>query len=304
MAQRVLITGGSGLLALNWAIAMRNTHDCVLGLHHRKVAMTGVRTEPIDLESLGVLRETLRRLKPDLVVHTTGLTSIEKCEINPRLALHVNATLAGNIATACAGESIKLVHISTDHLFTGHEAFVTELQPVDPINQYAASKAQGEREVVSTNPDSLVVRTNFFGWGTTYRQSFSDMIIKNLRLGKKLTLFHDVYYTPILAEFVARTVHELVSVDAKGVVNVVGGQRMSKYEFGIRLAECFGLDGQLIVRGVLADKPELVQRPQEMSLSNQKAQVLIGHQVASIDEQINRLMAQEKLGLTQEIQKL
>lgn len=304
MPQRVLITGGSGLLALNWAIAMHDRHNCILGLHNRKVTMTGIRTESIDLENPGVLSETLRMLKPDVVVHTAGLTSVEKCETNPLLALHVNATLARNIATACSSEGIKLVHISTDHLFTGDVAFVTELQPIHPINQYAASKAQGELEVVSANPESLVVRTNFFGWGTSYRQSFSDIIIKHLRLRKTLTLFHDVYYTPILAEFVALTVHELITADAKGVVNVVGGQRMSKYEFGMRLAERFGLDGQLIVKGVLADKPELVQRPREMSLSNQRAQTLIGHEIASIDEQISRLIAQEKLGLTQEMQNL
>ena len=63
------------------------------------------------------------------------------------------------------------------------------------------------------------------------------------RAGKDGTgrLFEDVFYTPVMAESLVRGVHDLLDAGAAGVFNVVSAERISKYEFGCRLAERFGL---------------------------------------------------------------
>ena len=115
---RLLITGGSGLLALNWACAMRREWDVVLGTHVHSVRLEGVRAHPLDLEDSGRLARQFEAIAPDLVIHAAGLTSVDQCEENPALARHVNAALARNVAEAAAAGNIRLVHISTCLLYT------------------------------------------------------------------------------------------------------------------------------------------------------------------------------------------
>lgn len=304
MNSTVLVTGGSGLLALNWALAMRSSNAVTLGFHHREVALADVKTRKIDLESVDGLAREFEAIKPQVVVHAAGLTNVEECENSPQMAQRVNVELAANVAQACARLRLPLIHISTDHLFTGESPLVDESYMVAPVNVYARTKAEAEQRVLEAHPQALVIRTNFYGWGTSYRHSFSDFVIETLRSGKRLTLFNDVFYTPILAETLALASHELISLKANGIFHVVGDERISKYEFGLKIAQQFHLDSSLIRSGSLADQPSMVHRPYDMSLSNKKTCNLLGRKLGSVDEHIARLYQQEQNGLAQETLKL
>lgn len=301
---KILITGGSGLLATNWALTARKQHQIVLGLHNRKISLSNVVTQPLSLEPAGQLEADLSRIKPDLVVHTAGATSVEWCEANPEAARHTNVILTTNLARACADLRILLVHISTDHLFTGGAALVDETSPPKPQNVYGRTKAEAEQRTLEHHPSALVVRTNFFGWGTGYRQSFSDRIIFQSRAGQRLKLFEDVFFTPILVETLVLAVQDLVNYRSGGIINVVGDERISKYYFGIAVANQFGLDLSLIDASRIREQPDLVQRPNDMSLSNAKACGLLGRCLGSITTQLQALQEQEKHGVARELQSL
>lgn len=304
MKRSLLITGGSGLLALNWALAIRDRYSVTLGLHERNISLAGVETRQIDLESVDHLVGAFEEVQPRIVIHTAGLTSIEKCEAEPALAQHINVTLAANVAHACAKLGLPMVHISTDHLFSGKSSLVDERHPVTPRNVYGRTKAEAEVRVLEAHAQTLVIRTNFYGWSPRYRSSFSDMVIDALRTGKELTLFKDVFYTPILIEVAVQAVHDLINLKASGVFHVVGDERISKYEFGLKIAERFNLAPSIIKPGFLADRVALVQRPPDMSLSNQKACNLLARRLGGVDEHIARLHWQEQSGLAQEMQGL
>jgi dTDP-4-dehydrorhamnose reductase len=297
----ILITGGSGLLALNWALTVRDRFQVILGLHNRKASLAGVQSVPIDLETLDACTHAIEKIKPQVVIHTVGLTSIEMCEADPIFAHHVNVKLAENLACTCAGYGVKLVHISTDHLFSGKDCLVDEVHPVSPVNVYGRTKAEAEARVLELNPNALVIRTNFYGWGASYRQSFSDFIIKALRSGKNLTLFSDVFYTPILVERIVDSVHDLINLKARGVYNVVGDDRISKHEFGLMVAEIFHLDPSNIFNCRLTDQRDLLLRPHDMSLSNQKACSLLRRGLGGVREHLTRLRQQEIEGVALEI---
>lgn len=304
MKPAVLITGGSGLLALNWAVALRDRAAVTLALHDRTVMLAGVRTVPASLETVDEVLRSLDALQPAMVVHTAGLANVEACEADEPLAHRVNVAIAGHVATGCARRGLPLVHISTDHLFRGDQALVTEQQPVDPQNAYARTKAAAERLVMDACPEALVVRTNFFGWGPRHRRSFSDRIIDPLRLRNPITLFTDVFYTPILAETLSQAVYDLIRARANGIVHVSGDERVSKYDFGLRVAGHFGLDAGLIRPGLAADEPSRVRRPFDMSLSNTLARGLLGRGLGDTDAHLVRLHQQEELGLAEELQNL
>lgn len=304
MMGTLLLTGGSGLLALNWARAMAGQWHVHLVLNNRSVQLPGTDGQVIDLASAEAFGGALDRLRPDLVVHTAGLTDVERCEQDPAAAHFVNVTIAENVAMRCAERQIGLAHISTDHLFNGTSAMVDEVQPPQPLNVYGRSKAEGEARVLNSMPEAMVIRTNFYGWGPSYRRSFSDRIIDSLRRDESLGLFQDVYFTPILAEALIETVHGLATLGAAGIYNVTGDERLSKYEFGLKLAEIFGLDQNLIQPARLADRGELTRRPLEMSLCNKKVTDRLGHGLGDVATQLVRLAQLEFHPRVKEIQQL
>ncbi len=304
MKSAILITGGSGLLALSWSVATRDRYTVSLGLHRREVSLAGVEAQHLNLESVDDLLQSFDAIQPLMVIHTAGLANVEQCESNPDLAQHVNVELAANVARACAGLRLPLVHISTDHLFSGETSRVDETHPVAPKNVYARTKAAAESRVLEACPQALVVRTNFYGWGSSYRRSFSDVIIESLRKGQAVTLFQDVFYTPILIETLANTVLDLINLKASGIFHVVGDESISKYQFGLRVAEQFQLDSSLIKPGFLTDRPELVRRPHDMGLSNQKACNLLGRKIGGVNEHLAELRQQERRGLAREMKNL
>lgn len=283
---------------------MEQKYSIFLGLHQRQVTLQVAKSIPINVNSADSLIDLLAEIKPQLIVHTAGLTNVEECERKPQLAKEINVQLAGNVAKAAKCLNIKFVHISTDHLFDGTMPKVSEKDPIAPLNQYGKTKGEAEHRVLSINESALVVRTNFYGWGPSYRPSFSDMIINNLRSGKEITLFDDVFYTSILAKDLVETTHDLIDRNAAGIFHVVGDERISKYEFGLKIAKAFELDASLILPKSIKTRLNLVQRPLDMSLCNRKVCEFLGRNMGSSDQHIASLKEQEKSNIYKEITKL
>jgi dTDP-4-dehydrorhamnose reductase len=300
----ILLTGGSGLLAVNWFYFKRNDYNIYLGLNERQIQPIGGNVISLNYTSEKSLLLQLESIAPRFVIHTAGLTNVEKCEDNPELAFLINVRLSTLIAKVTKKLDIPLVHISTDHLFSGKSSLVQEDEPINAINEYGRTKALAESTVVEINPNALIIRTNFYGWGTSYRKSFSDQIIQSLRNNQTLHLFDDVHYTPIFVDNLIQTVHDLLYKKAKGIFHVVSDDRISKYDFGILIAEKFGLDKSLILKSSLQSQDKLVKRPLDMSLSNQKVRKLLGRKLGTVKEQIAQLYQQEVEGKIQEIQLL
>jgi dTDP-4-dehydrorhamnose reductase len=294
--KRLLITGGSGLLALNWACALRDTWDVTLGTHQHSVELAGVNARLLVLDDPAQLRAQLEAISPDLVVHTAGLTSVDRCELFPALAHQANVEIAKNVAQAVAKQGAALVHVSTDHLFSGRQGLCTEAEPPHPVNHYGRTKALAEIAVLQVNPAALVVRTNFFGWGHATRQSFTDWLIYNLRAGKELSLFDNVFFTPILADALALAAHQLVERGASGVFNLVGDQRLSKYEFARILAQDFSLPEDRLLRHSFDGSELVAARPHDMSLDNHKAREALGQNLGNVPQFLAALRQQELSG--------
>ena len=304
MRERVFITGGTGLLAVNWAQEIREEYEVTLGMHKRQISMSHVESISCPLDSSDDFALFLKKTQPNIVIHTAGLTNIEQCEANPELARQVNINLAENVAKASFQQNISFVHISTDHLFSGDNKFITEEDPVAPLNVYAETKAEAEQHVLNVNSDALIIRTNFYGWGSSYRHSFSDYIINMLRKANSITLYQDVFYTPILVGVLAYAVHDLIKAKASGIFNVVGDDRVSKYKFGQKLAKQFNLDLSLINPGLLAEQDTMTRRPYDMSLSNKNVSKLLGRKLGGVDDHLALLGKQHATGLAKEIQSL
>ncbi|MDB0013878.1 SDR family oxidoreductase [Alphaproteobacteria bacterium] len=289
MPSTLLITGGSGLLALNWAASRMDRDHVWLGLNSRQINLDGAYM----LQLSGDFNAAIETVKPDMVIHTAAMTNVDACEAQEKQAIAVNCALAKDAAKAAHRHALPFIHISTDHLFSGRQAMVDETATCLPLNIYGHSKLLGERAVALAHPSALILRVNFFGWGPKYRPSFSDWVINNLSSGKPITLYNNVFITPLYVGEVIDYAHQLLDAKAQGVYNISSSDRISKYDFGMRLAEAFDLEMKLISKDSYNTKMG-APRPLDMSLSNKKICGRLGIKEINLNQSIEKLCADKE----------
>jgi dTDP-4-dehydrorhamnose reductase len=270
-------------------------------MHQHAVRLAGVESDHMNLRTTEDFDLAVALHRPDVIVHSAGLTHVDSCEEDVPAAYDANKSIAAVVARVAYRRSVPLIHISTDHLFDGTAPFRNEQADPYPLNAYAASKLAAEKRVLEEYPSALVLRTNFFAWGSAYRQSFSDWVIYGLRAGKALTMFDDVFFTPILADALVECAHVLLDHGEKGIFNVVGAQRISKYEFGVALADVMQLPRELIRRGSVEDANLRAARPKDMSLSNDRLVKALGRQPGNLQDWLLQLKLQEENGRCEEL---
>ncbi len=284
--KNILFFGGSSLLATIWANYWRQKFNIYKTIHNQRLDDEEENIIKIDEISEFTIKSILKRYKIDLLINCVGLTNVEECEHSPKKANYLNAQVPLILAKTCFTYNIKFIHISTDHLFDGGKELRSELDEPHPLNIYAKSKLKGDQNVTVYNPDSLIIRTNFFGPGPSYRPSFSDIIINTIKRKKKIELFDDVYFTPVHVNEIARIIIKLLENKGNGIYNISSNERITKYEFGLIIARNMNLSMGLIKKGLIEERKDLVVRPKDMSLSNTKIKEKLNLEITSIKDQI------------------
>jgi len=292
MIDRVLIVGASGLLGVNLMYQYPLQNKLLLHENKREIKTKKFLKLQFDASSRKSIERAFKKNHPSIIINSAGITDIEKCNQNPDLANSINAKIAENLADVSKNLGIKFVQISTDHLFDGKQKFCTEETPPNPLNHYGSSKALAEELVSKSNPDALIIRCNFFGWGPNYRISFSDFIYNNLIAKKEIKLATDYYYTPLSTSVLIDTIYELIIKNANGIFNVVGTDRLSKYDFGNNLSRVFKLNRKLIRPVKWRDLKITTIRPNDLSLSDDKINNFLGKRLGDINHNLNELKIQ------------
>lgn len=115
-----------------------------------------------DLVHPDQLRETVRRLRPVVIVNAAAYTAVDRAESEPALAHAVNALAPGVMAEAAHEAGALLVHFSTDYVFDGSgEAPRAETAPTGPLSVYGQTKLEGEQGIRAASERHLILRTSW-----------------------------------------------------------------------------------------------------------------------------------------------
>lgn len=302
---RYLVTGVSGLLGLNFALAVDGKKHHITGVANT-LPMTWASFENVQVEltAPGAIETMLEAHKPEVVLHCAAMANVDACENLPEQAQLVNAELPGLLADACRKRSIRMVHISTDAVFDGQKGDYSEQDTPNPLGVYARTKLGGEQAVLQANPQALVVRVNFYGWSATGKRSLAEAFVHTLEAGKQMMGFTDIHFCPMNVLDLAATLQEAVELDLQGLYHMVGAQPMSKYEFGLRIAEKFGFDQALIKPVSVKESGLQAVRSPNLTLSTSKLRQALGHDLPNFEAGLQKLYDQYRRGYPQFIQTL
>jgi dTDP-4-dehydrorhamnose reductase len=285
----ILVTGASGLLGASVAFLAREQGRKLVGLYHRHpLHMDGVQSLGADLSDPVETRRIFLEVKPSIVVHCAAATNVDWCEEHPEEAHRINVTMPAAIAEMAAQSDTRLIYVSTDSVFDGERGDYTETDTPAPVNVYANTKLQGEREVLRRNPTASIARVSLYGWNAQNKESLAEWILKQLTLGNIVPGFADVYFCPVLANDVAEILFALLDQKLTGVYHIVGSERVSKCEFARRVASTFGFDPRQVVPSLLADAKLKARRPQDTSLNTGKICGALGRPMPDVEAGLRR----------------
>ncbi|MGI0149009.1 MAG: dTDP-4-dehydrorhamnose reductase [Thermoplasmata archaeon] len=268
----VLVIGGSGLLGQHLVGEAKARGLPVQATYSGEAIPGGIR---MDLADFPRTVETLRRLRPGIVLLAAAMTDVDGCESNPDRASAINADAPREIAKVCASRGSRLLHFSTDYVFDGaaEVAYGEEADP-KPISAYGRTKLAGERNVLAALPSALLIRTSAnFGWNRLRRKTNAvTWILERLRRREEVPLFTDQWVTPSYGPEVARAAFDLLDRDKRGLFHVGSRDGLSRLEMGRAVCEVFGLAEGFLKPIRLVDLPLKAPRPRRACLAVGKAE--------------------------------
>ncbi len=224
--KKVLITGGTGMLGTSLISHLKNADFQTVVQGNKQKANLN-----IDMTDKKQAIETLKDLNPDIIINLICLSDVEENEKKKDLAYSLNVKPVENITHWIQDKktTVQFIHVSTDHLYDS-EGLNTE-DNINIRNQYASSKYDSEK--ISSEVDSLILRTNFFGKSKIKeRQSFTDWIdisVKEKRF--PINLFKDVYFSPLSLNTLSKMICHTLKYDISGVFNLGSREGLSKADF-------------------------------------------------------------------------
>jgi len=291
--QKLLITGVSGMLGNNLAQFFKGQYE-ILGLYNRnRVDIGNISTLRCDLGEKGAARLVIQSFKPDIILHCAGLADVDQCEHEPGLAETTNVLATRYLVEEIQDPETKLVYISSDAVYRGDKGNFTEQDEIAPQNQYGATKYRGELESLEFG-NTLVLRTNIFGWNMTAKRGLAEWILHNLLAGQQISGFADVIFSTIYTGELARIIDNAIRGHLTGIYNCGNRDSCSKYQFAVKLADQFDLDNSLVTKSSLNDCEFIANRGKNLSMDSGRIQKNLGLTVPSIDESIYRCHAEYK----------
>jgi len=288
---KILITGSRGFLGSNLSHFFSGNKQYDIFRTSRS-GKTGVKnTEQFFLGNLldtAFVEDLISTIEPDVVFNTVSLVNVDLCEENPAMAEKIIVD-TGRILAETLPKKCHLIHISTDQLFDGQKPMYTESDTPAPLNVYGAMKLKAEDTILRVNPHAAIIRTNFFGWSPEYHPpTFAEWIYDNLVQKKPITLFTDLYFSPIEVTYLSAALESIMHAGFGGILNLVGSERCSKYAFGMALAEKFNLDPSTITASKVLPGSFKAKRQMDLSLSTRKYETLFGQQLPGLEENLSR----------------
>ncbi len=239
------------------------------------------------------LLKIIDRIKPDIIINLIALTNVDQCEVKKKLAQKSNTLFVKNLVTAIkiSSKDIYLVHISTDQVYSGRGNHRENI--ASPVNYYGISKLKGEKFASQTF--STVFRTNFIGKGEkTKKATLSDWIIFNLKKGKKINTFKNIYFSPLHTSTLTKIIEQSMIKKIRGTFNLGSSTKISKAKFAEILGKYLGYNTNFLNKVNYSRSNLLAKRPLDMSLKVKKFEKKFEMKLPSVKTEIGKLSKEYK----------
>jgi dTDP-4-dehydrorhamnose reductase len=214
--QRLLVTGGCGYLGRELVARAAAQGWAVRATWFERPPPEDGDWVRVDVRDEAAFAEAVDGV--DAVVHTAYRQGEREWDIN----------VVGSAAVARAAARCRLVHLSTDLVFSGEHGGYREEDEPAPVNSYGRSKAEAERRVAAAHPAATIVRTSLI-YGGAEPGPQERLARENRRF------FVDELRSPVQVGDLAQAILELLPLDVPGPLHLGGADDVSRFDFAVLL---------------------------------------------------------------------
>lgn len=248
-----LITGGSGQLGI--AVSKE--------LDKHGIAFDAWSSKDLDITQSSRVTEAIEQLAPTVIINCAAWTDVDGAESHELAASRVNADGPENLAVAAKQCNSKLIHVSTDYVFSGESKTPWQIDDeINPQSAYGRTKALGERRVLATYPESsFVVRTAWLysPWGKNFAKTITKLAING---EGEVRVVNDQVGQPTSASDLAKQLVELgESTSPAGIYHATNSGQATWFEFAQEIFKIAGADVDRVIPVSSGEYPRPAKRP-------------------------------------------
>ena len=256
-----LILGADGQLGRAMQAELFGGENFFSALSHAQLDIT----DSLEIERVFGLEQ------PDVVFNAAAWTNVNGAEQEEAPARLINSYGPSLLAKACSGSGAKLVHISTDYVFSGKSnAPWDEMAITDPVSAYGRTKAEGEQLVQDAYREgSFIVRTAWLY--SPWKKNFAKTMIHLARTEvKSIEVVNDQIGQPTSAADLSAQIHQMIARDVQpGVYHGTNSGRATWFEFARYIFELMGANPERVVPVDSAHDQSKASRPMYSVLAHQ-----------------------------------
>lgn len=272
----ILVTGAKGQLGteIRKCFERSYTELGVPEILKQKNNVRYVDIDELDIADMGALSSLFDEEKFDAVINCAAFTNVNACETEREIAFKANALGPRNLAIVCEKSGAKLIHVSTDYVFSGNgnKPYV-EWDLCAPQSAYGSSKELGEEYIKQFCKKYFIVRTAWlYGY---YGKNFVKTMMNIARDKGACRVVCDQRGNPTNACDLAHHLLKLVTSEEYGIYHGTGNGECSWYEFTQKIIEYAGIDAD-VSPCTTEEYPTPAKRPAYSSLDNMMFRCTVG----------------------------
>ncbi len=195
----------------------------------------------VDAMRVEVVEDVVANLRPDVVVNCIGVIKQRGEATDAIPSVTLNSLLPHRVGAAAARHGGRIVHFSTDCVFSGRRGDYTEQDPPDALDLYGRSKLLGEVQA----ENALTLRTSIIGRELRTHHSLLDWFLSNR--GGRVNGYRNVWWSGVPTNHLAQVVADLTTrlPELSGVYQLAG-RKINKYDLLVGLRDAYGLDVEIV----------------------------------------------------------
>ena len=234
----------------------------------------------IDISDKSELKYIFKELSPDYIINCAALTNVDFCEQNKSNSYEVNVNGIKNIIS-CTTNDTKIIHISTDYVFSGNRNIYNESDIPNPVSYYGKNKLESENILRSSNRNYLIIRPSVI-FGNT-GNNFYVWVRDSLKNKQDISVVTDQISNPTWSWSLSEAIYKSILSNITGLFHYAGEEIISRYDFAVKIAKVHGFNTDRITPIKTSNLNQQAKRPLYSALDNSKIKKIIDVEHPSLD---------------------